>query len=387
MDSMDNSDNGSGKPLIEVLDWEEAPSPSFTFDLASFSSSSDSGGQILAAPEDSVPPPPADVSMTTPILDIPLPPSTPGLDKILLNTGPSPNGWHKAETFMLCPRRRGWDWEGEREPGKPWHSEATARGTLLHVALAHHYARIQAVQEDRDPDTFYTPEIAVALMPQVETNPHDARMMTNVIAPVIEAYKGYVAHYAMETFKVLAVETVVEIDIPGMGGPGQPPRKTARVDLIYVNRAGKIVFVDHKSAGRITKEHRWQYARSGQFLMMRWLGAGLGEKFGGVMLNLVQVGNAGTRYERPSLDPVPGFLTSLPLSLGYWERQRVAFEESGLPPELWPTVPSEHSCRGRYASRCPHADKCDHAVPPITSFEWPTIDLSGLIQKISRRTA
>ena len=400
---VDSVDNPPGRPLIEVLDLSQAPEPvltpappatgDFSFDLGTFNGPSVTPGQFLADPVVTVPTPSKPrpsvtlrPSVQVTALGVPLPAPTDGLDKILLNTGPSPNGWHKAETFMLCPRRRGWDYAGEQEPGKPWHSEATARGTMLHVALAHHYSQVQAVQEDRDPDAFYAPEVALALLPQVETNPADAALMATLIPQVIEAYRGYRADYAMERLKVVAVETVVEMEIPGTGGPGQPPKKTGRVDLIYENSHGQIVFMDHKSAGRITREHKWQYSRSGQFLMMRWLGAALGDRFGGVVLNLVQVGNQGKRNERPTLDAVPGFLTSLPLSIGYWERQRIAFEESGLPPELWPAVPSEHSCRGRYASRCPHASKCDSAIPPITTFDWPTIDLQPLIDRLSGRT-
>lgn len=308
------------------------------------------------------------------------------MSKILLNTGPSPNGWHKAETFMLCPRRRAWDWYGEQEHGKPWHSDATARGTLLHVGLAHYYRRMQATQQGEDPEQWYTPEVAVSLMPKVETNAFDAITMERHVADVHKALQGYYADYAMEKLRIVAVETVVSFDnIPGMGGVGQPTAKTARIDLIY-ETGGKLYFLDHKSAGRITREHKWQYSRSGQMLMLRWLGAGLGKRFGGVILNLVQVGAGGKKNQRPPLDSVPGMMVSLPLSLTFWEAMRLQFEASGLPPEMWPTVPSEHSCRGRYASRCPHADKCDVAVPAITQVEWPKFDLDKTVADFSYRT-
>jgi hypothetical protein len=296
------------------------------------------------------------------------------LDRILLNTGPSPNGWHKAETFMLCPRRRGWDHLAERDPGRGWHFPATARGTLVHVGLAHYYARMKCEQEGTDPDAYYDPETAIALLPRVEENEHDACTMLVEVPTAIKALKGYIAHYAFEKVRVLAVEQVVEIPVPGTGGPGEPPMKTARVDLIYSKGSGdneRIFFVDHKSTGRITNQHAKFYARSGQFLLLRWLGKHLGDRFGGVVLNLVQCAIE-NKYTRPSLDPVPGFLVSLPLALGWFERQRIAFEESGLPPELWPPIPSEHTCQGRY-SGCPYRDKCDVAVPESLDMEWPKV--------------
>lgn len=301
------------------------------------------------------------------------------LDKIILNTGPSPNGSHKTEVAMRCLRQRGWDYHTEQEPGRPWHSDATARGTLVHVGLAHYYRRLQAKQQGDDPEKWYSPETAVALMPQIEGNHHDKITLAKHVPEVLDALQGYYADYAHEKIKVIAVETVVMFDnIPGMGGPGEPPAKTARIDLIYES-GGRLYFMDHKSAGRITKEHKWQYSRAGQILMLRWLGAGLGDKFGGVVLNLVQVGGQGNKNERPVLDPVPGFMVSLPMALVFWDKLRLAFEDSGLPPEMWPASPSEHTCRGRYASRCPHWQKCDVAVPPRTQVEWPDFDLSGVV--------
>ena len=302
------------------------------------------------------------------------------MDRILLFTGPSPNSAHRTETFAICPRRRGFDFHGEQEPGKPWHTPATARGTLMHVALAHHYRRIQATQDGDDPDQWWEPAIAVALLAKQTEGPTGA-IMEGQVTHVQEAYTAYKAHYAFEKFRVRAVEQVVEIPVPGTGGPGEPACKTARLDLIYENRAGKLILCDHKSTGRIVKQHPWFYARTGQFLLMRWLGASFGDRFGGVLLNMVQVGQAGPKFERPNLDPVPGFLASYPLYLSYYEPQRLAFEESGLPPELWPPLPSEHTCFGRYAPGCPHASKCDVAVPPTTDVEWPEFNLSGVLPR------
>jgi hypothetical protein len=304
------------------------------------------------------------------------------LDKILLNTGPSPNGWHKTETAMICLRRRGWDYATVADPGTPWHGDATARGTLLHVGLAHHYRRMQAVQEGENPDLWYEPAVAVALIPKVEENKHDAITLARHVPDVLTALAGYAAEFIHEvkTKRIIAVETVVNFDcIPGMGGLNQPPAKTGRIDLVYASGWGpnaKLFMLDHKSAGRITKTHAWQYSRSGQFLMLRWLAAGLKDKFGGVVLNLVQVGAQGYKTLRPPMDAVPGFMTSLPMSLVFWEQLRLEFEASGLPPEAWPASPSEHNCRGRYASCCPHAAKCDMAVPARTQVDWPQLDLS-----------
>jgi hypothetical protein len=301
-------------------------------------------------------------------------------EKTLIFTGQSPNGIHKTETAMLCLRRRGWD-VADEHAAVVRKSPALARGVLLHVGLAHYYARLQCAQAGTDPDVYYTPEDAVSLIPGMEDSlcPDVLREQTPV---VLRALAGYYSRWMHDRVRVLAVERVVSIPLPGFGGPGEPPEKTARIDLI-VEKGGRIYFWDHKSAGRITRRHPWYYARSAQFLLIRWFGRQLGDKFGGVVLNLIQCADK-TDYQRPPLDAVPGLLTSLPASLSYYERQRLAFERSGLPAVLWPAVPSEHTCQGRY-SACAHARKCDNAVPPVIDTDWPEMDIAGYAEKLLAR--
>lgn len=294
----------------------------------------------------------------------------------LINTGPSPNGMHAAETFAICPRRRGFN--AHPIPGAPRFTDALARGTLVHVGLAHHYARMRAKQRGEDPDRFYPVADAVRLMVGA-VEPVERAVMARHVAPVMVALAAYDAHYATEitTTEIVAVEQVVEIPLPGFGGEGEPAAKTARIDLITrkTTPGSKLLFTDHKSAARIQREQAWYYARTWQFLGLRWLGRALGDVFGGVVLNQVQVGVAGPAFRRPSMDPVPGFFLSMPAGLAYFERLRWTFEKSGLPPALWPAVASEHTCRGRY-SRCDHAARCEAAYPQPTQPLDVTVSLT-----------
>lgn len=61
----------------------------------------------------------------------------------LINAGPSERGWHRIESVMRCPRLYAWEHSGliERQISEP-----LARGSLIHVGLAHHYQRMKENQ-------------------------------------------------------------------------------------------------------------------------------------------------------------------------------------------------------------------------------------------------
>jgi hypothetical protein len=276
-------------------------------------------------------------------------------DPILLDTGPSPFGWHRYENFLRCPQLYAWNHKtNERSTGR-----ALALGSLIHVGLAHHYARLRETQHGRDPDAYYGPVEAVRAL--AARNPDDPfyRECSPIAQDVVPAY---VARYSGERVKILHVEEVFSLDFNGAP-------LTMRVDLVWEGSDGRVYFVDHKTTGRVTTSHPRWYAMSGQFLAYRWAGRlAFGERFGGAICNLIQSDPRDISFSRPTLAPVPGQLRKFPSTIHeLWTRLQ-AIEARNLAPSEWPAHPSEHTCWTRYGA-CPAYSRCEWSAPPAESVE------------------
>lgn len=273
------------------------------------------------------------------------------MTQILLDTGPSPFGWHRYETFLRCPQLYAWTYHA-KESGED--GRALAMGSLVHVGLAHHYARMRESQQGRDPAAYYDPLEAVRAL----TAKNSGSPVYRECAPIAQdVVASYVARYGNERVKVMHVEEVFTLNFGGAA-------LTMRVDLVWEGSDGKVYFVDHKTSGRVTTSHPRWYAMSGQFLAYRWAGRlAFGERFGGAICNLIQVDPKDISFSRPQLAPVPGQLRKFPAAVAeLWDRlQRV--EAQGLPPSEWPAHPSEHTCWTRYGA-CPAYSRCEWSVPP-----------------------
>jgi hypothetical protein len=270
-------------------------------------------------------------------------------DRILIDPGPSARGWHRAETFLRCPQLFAWKYRAHAGIGggkSPLDEDRSALslGSLIHVGLAHYYARLRERQNGRDADTYFTPSDAIHELglrkgstPELE---EEARLVVD----------AYISHYAMEErhVRILHVEEVFEANF--MGHP-----YTARVDLVF-ERAGKVYLVDHKSTQRIESRTVRSYSTSGQLIGYRWLGTAYGDRFGGVILNLLQAGKS-PRFERPTLEPVPNLVAKFPALIDYAEKQIGALDAQDLHPSEWPAVPTEHTCFTRYGA-CPARERC-----------------------------
>ena len=273
----------------------------------------------------------------------------------LLYTGPSPDGIHADEAAALCLRRRGF----EREMGAR-DVEARARGTLVHVGLAHYYQRMMEKQEGRDPTAYYAPEDAAQLVAD------QGSVVYSRVLPVVLAFlQEYPKLVKLKDYglRILGVEILASVELPGWDALGLPP-KTLRVDVVGLQQ-GQIKIIDHKSTGYANgKEQAWAYARTWQFHLLAWLARQVTQRQGvsaSPVLNLCQVGDQ-PKVLRPSLDLAPGRLASLPMSLAWHRMTRAFWEASGLPAREWPATASESTCRGRY-SRCDYAAECDSAFP------------------------
>ena len=256
-------------------------------------------------------------------------------DPRLLFTGQSPFGWHRYETFMLCPRKYAYSYVEEKHEGPK--RTALNMGTYIHLGLAHHYSHLRAKQRGENCDLYGPTEaIRVFAPPGAESALAQATV------------EGYVRNWAFERVEVLHVEEVFNLDFNGAP-------LTVRVDLgIRSKGTNKVHFVDHKYSGRVTGTHPKFYSASGQFLTLRALGvAYYGSESGGPILNLIQPDPL--KFERPNLDPAPGHQRWYPLAIQKTYARIKALE--GEHPDSYPRHQTEHTCWTRYGP-CPFYDRC-----------------------------
>ena len=117
--------------------------------------------------------------------------------------------------------------------------------------------------------------------------------------------------------------------------------------------------VTHNTTGRITRDVASRYTLSGQFIGMHNFGARVfGDEFGGVKLNLIEVGDgAFGGFKRQTPDPAPGAIKNFPLTVLHARERIDALDKSGLDPAEWPQVLSEQTCVSAYGP-CQYFEKC-----------------------------
>jgi len=260
---------------------------------------------------------------------------------LLIDTGPSPRGFHRIEAFLSCPMRYYWRRVAkvEREPSAP-----LVRGTLGHVMLAHYYAQKVAILRGQDPGLFYSPLDASEIVAQ--------RYGALGVACRKDAIRGFDRHraiYAPESFEVIGIEKLLDTCFEGF-------LYTARADLIVkVAATGKVWIYDHKFTGRIDDRTFRRYTLSGQFLGLHHLGlAAYGREFGGVIINVIGCNDG--KCERAAPAPAPWALMRFPKVVASAER-RIADLEAAGDVSLWPMALSETTCMGPYGP-CDFIDKC-----------------------------
>jgi hypothetical protein len=279
----------------------------------------------------------------------------------ILYTGPSPRGWHRLQTVLECPQKFAWEYrwgkEGydaaervaahmnapKEEPDKP----GLNRGTLLHLGLAHYYARLREKQNGRDPELYLSPTDAIKVFCEAQGGPYPQHR-----DDIIQCVQGYVEKYGdSDRFKVLHVEELFDAMIGGF-------RFTGRLDLVVEDTRGRVWAFDHKGSGRIESKHREYYSVSGQLLGYQWLARGaFGERFAGLRINLIQHGNNDFKYERPQLLQAPSLLSQFPQTVVDAENRILELEAQDRAYDRWPKAMNEMTCFGRYGA-CPHIEKC-----------------------------
>jgi hypothetical protein len=266
----------------------------------------------------------------------------PNPDAKILVTSASPRGWHRLQVAAECLQKYAWEYKSalsKEEKRSP--SPALAKGSLMHLALAHHYARIKGPAEE-----YEEPEDAVRLIAMVNKN-------TELISLIINIFRSYVNIYGNDDdWKVLEVESLHDVKVGKY-------RLTGRMDLVIEDRFGRVYGVDHKTAGRIQDSHQESYALSGQMMAYGYmLRQKYGDRFAGMKINMVQMSHD-HKFRRFDLRRSPNFEARFPRIIADIEESIERLEKEGRPYDDWPKAMNEMTCYGRYGA-CQFASLCQH---------------------------
>lgn len=262
----------------------------------------------------------------------------------IIYTGPSRRGWHRLQQAAECLQKYAWKYEGPRGKKQPEiKSPALAKGSLIHLALAQHYARMRARQQGESEADWVSPEEAVELIARLEG-------VEEYVEVVLETYRAYKKRYPEDErrWKIVDMECLMETKIAGKY------LFTGRLDLTYEDKAGRIWVVDHKTTSRLTGKHKQFYAVSGQLLGYSHMAREkYGDRYAGLQINLIEHTNL--KFDRCSLPRSPNFESR-------FEQIVVDIEESierykGRDYEDWPKAMNEMTCYGRYGA-CKFIEQC-----------------------------
>lgn len=302
---------------------------------------------------------------------------------LYLNTGGTAYGSHAHGLLTKCPRLYGY----VRVMGLRFPPNAGQfMGTLLHVALAHHYTREAASQPGgvvsggvrvTDPNHVLTPEAAVIRAA------HDSEKDLNVawdgptdedIDLTLQALAAYIDRWGQEEQgqRILGVECEVRAEIPDSKGDLRP--YTQRIDLAVRDRLGRVWYRDHKRLAR-GNGATLRYQMDRQFLTMRAIGmAKHGDKFAGVTINLVKpttkAGRTTFDFDRPSPKPSHHALFRVWEDTAQWKEYLdwIVSRWGGRPKDVWnwPQADNGEICVGPFGV-CPAFDLCargPHGIDP-----------------------
>ena len=271
---------------------------------------------------------------------------------LLLDAGRSERGWHRIENMLRCPRLYAWS----EMVGVPWVvSSPLVNGSLIHIALAHHYQRMKERTEGGDPNKWMTPEEAIQAL--AEKNCSESALWLGAVPQITEAYRAYRDNWIGEQWEVISVEEELRARL------GQKKYLyTQRADLIARDENGRVWIIDHKSCYRIVSKTLRQHILDGQFLGYQMFGrARFGDDFAGVLVNRIKL-SAPFDFDRRSLEPAPHALDGFVKSIVKAEEQ---IEEYGDCIDDFPMVLSNQTCYGKYG-QCSAFDLCRFG-PPLVS--------------------
>lgn len=269
-------------------------------------------------------------------------------EPFIIDSGPSRRGWHYYANFLRCSMLFYWKEIYPKAHNLGWndYTPPLARGSLVHIGLAHYYAQMWARQNGKDPnkivDCWQAMKIAAERIGEfgAEKLPVATSMLN-----------AYFRRYPTETFKVVAVEYAVEM----MFGEAL---YTARLDLVVEEPDGMIYAYDTKTAARLDSKTQRRYTIHGQFFGQRYLGRHTyGDRFADVVVNMISEDGECIR-KRP--DPAPFMFRAFPKIVeGANQAIEASKERFGDDPDQWATAanPDEQTCFGPYG-QCPAFELC-----------------------------
>lgn len=225
-------------------------------------------------------------------------------------------------------------------------SEPLVRGSLVHVGLAHHFARLRECQQaqvaprDFNSERYYAPQEAMDLVA-----PTFGTKGAELLGIASETVAAYLSLYSDEGWKILHVEQEFTTEI---ADGTRSVTYTLRPDLNVEDSSGRVWIIDHKVQTRIG--HVERYTLSGQFLGLQWLGRQLyGSRFGGCIVNAIQPWPT-FRVKKFPIDAAPAALRRFPQLVLDTEDRIAQLELSGREPMDWPGACSEFMCTNVYST-------------------------------------
>lgn len=266
----------------------------------------------------------------------------------LLETGPSPRGWHRLQLMLECPQKWAYEYRlKDRSAGGGGGTKSVPliKGSMMHLALAHHYMRMQSEQQGTDIDEWLPPIEALEAACRKE-----GRAWQEHFDSIASCYREYALRWADESMKIVAVEKMAYAKI------GEH-LFTGRFDLVYEDRRGMIWICDHKTTTRLMGSQKRYYRASGQLVGYAYMGREIfGDRFAGMVLNQVQH-KPPCKFQRITLPPAPNLMLRFPATVEDAEGRIAALEAEGRPYTQWPMAMNELTCYTRYGA-CPHLEKC-----------------------------
>jgi hypothetical protein len=237
---------------------------------------------------------------------------------------------------------------------EPTSSPALIKGTLLHTALAHRYA----LRGDAPDPELLSPLDAIEARAEAEPNAEVWKEHTGLVT---KTYLEYELRWAAERWETMAVERELQATIRD-DERDVGYLYTQRADLIVCNPAtGLVYIVDHKTTSRLTSKVLRRYTLSGQFRGYNFFGRGLlGEKFGGVILNMIQWPDrkGAFKFERIDLEPAPFADKTFRDTVVHAERLIHDLRDRHDEPMAWPGAHHETACWTPYGA-CENHDRCE----------------------------
>ena len=176
-----------------------------------------------------------------------------------------------------------------------------------------------------------------------------------------QTYLQYELRWAAEQWEVVEVERELAATIEDKERR-EAYLYTQRADLIVRNpTTGLLYIVDHKTTSRLTAKTLRRYTLSGQFRGYAFFGRGfLGNKFGGVILNMIQWprGDGGAMFQRSDLEPAPHADKTFKDTVIYAERLIRDLTPRHNDPMAWPGVHHETGCWTPYGP-CEYHTRCE----------------------------